>query len=339
MHTFNKIACFTDIHFGEHRDDEEHNKLCIEFLYWFKENAIKNDCDAVCFLGDWHHTRNKVGVNTLFYSKMGLDILNSIGVPVYFILGNHDIYYQDSRRVHSLPFAHYLSNIVIIDKPTKVGDTLFVPWIVSEDDKKSMRDDTIRYIFGHFEFPGFMMNAMVESPEREDSLTIDFFQHPEFIFSGHFHKRQQKKHKNSTIIYMGNAFPHNFADEGDTERGMMIMVRDNVPFFLDWSDMPVYNRVKLSELMEHKIHKRSVIKIIPDIDITKDDRAELLEIMSENNPGSKITMEPVRKDTNNEISVEDIEGQTVESIIMEYLKDSDHGELNNSKLLEIYMKA
>jgi len=39
------------------------------------------------------------------------------------------------------------------------------------------------------------------------------------VFTGHFHKRQTA----NNITYIGNCFPHNYADAGDDERGMMIL--------------------------------------------------------------------------------------------------------------------
>ena len=42
------------------------------------------------------------------------------------------------------------------------------------------------------------------------------------------HMRQHKRN----INYIGNAFPHNFADAGDDERGCMI---------IEWSKPPTYH--------------------------------------------------------------------------------------------------
>ena len=53
------------------------------------------------------------------------------------------------------------------------------------------------------------------------------FEHQEYVFTGHFHKRQVK----DNIIYTGNAFPHNFSDAWDDERGWM---------FLEWGKEPEF---------------------------------------------------------------------------------------------------
>jgi DNA repair exonuclease SbcCD nuclease subunit len=73
-------------------------------------------------------------------------------------------------------------------------------------------------MFGHFELPFFKMNAMVEMPDV-GGIKAEHFVNQEYVFTGHFHKRQVR----NNIHYMGNAFPHNYADAGDDERGMMML--------------------------------------------------------------------------------------------------------------------
>jgi hypothetical protein len=96
-----------------------------------------------------------------------------------------------------------------------------MPWLIG-DEWKEVSKLKSRYIFGHFELPLFYMNAMVQMPDH-GQLQGDHFVNQEYVFTGHFHKRQH----NRNIHYIGNAFPHNYADAGDDERGMML---------LEWGD-------------------------------------------------------------------------------------------------------
>jgi len=67
------------------------------------------------------------------------------------------------------------------------------------------------------------------------------------VFSGHFHKRQ----KQGKIHYIGNAFPHNYADAGDDARGMMILDREKgKPKYINWKDCPKYRTTTLSQLLD-----------------------------------------------------------------------------------------
>ena len=67
-----------------------------------------------------------------------------------------------------------------------------------------------------------------------------------------FHKRQVQ----GQVHYIGNAFPHNYADAWDDERGMMILDEENnkEPEYLNWADCPKYRTVKLSQLLDRKRH-------------------------------------------------------------------------------------
>ena len=138
---------------------------------------------------------------------------------VYFILGNHDLYYRDKRELNSIEYARDLSNFVMIDEHFLQDDVAIIPWLVGKE-YKNVAKMQCKYMFGHFELPHFYMNAMVQMPDTGE-LKAEHFQHQEYVFSGHFHKRQ----KQGKIHYLGNAFPHNYADAWDDKRGMMVLDR------------------------------------------------------------------------------------------------------------------
>ena len=123
-------------------------------------------------------------------------------------------------------------------------------------------------MFGHFELPHFYMNAMVQMPDHGD-LKAEHFKHQEYVFSGHFHKRQQQ----GAIHYIGNAFPHNYADAWDDARGMMILDKENdgEPEYINWDNCPKYRTVKLSQLIDKTdeiIKSKMYLRVTLDIQIS-----------------------------------------------------------------------
>ena len=98
---------------------------------------------------------------------------------------------------------------------------------------------------------------MVQMPDTGE-LKAEHFKNQEYVFSGHFHKRQ----KQGKIHYLGNAFPHNYADAWDDKRGMMILDRANnkEPEYLDWEECPKYRTTTLSKLLDpnSNIIKRAI---------------------------------------------------------------------------------
>jgi DNA repair exonuclease SbcCD nuclease subunit len=110
---FKKAAVFTDIHFGLKNNSIQHNEDCLKFVEWFISNAKKHGCETCFFLGDYHHNRATINVLTLNYSLKALEKLNDAFDRVYFIPGNHDLYYRDKRDIQSVEWARYMPNVEI----------------------------------------------------------------------------------------------------------------------------------------------------------------------------------------------------------------------------------
>ena len=259
---FNKAAFFTDIHFGLKSNSHQHNQDCLDFVNWYVEQAKMHGCDTGFFLGDWHHNRSSLNVTTLNYSIKALEVLNSSFDQFYFIPGNHDLYYRDRRDVASVVFADNFNTIKLIKEPMHIDNVTLLPWMVN-DEWKHVKKIKTPYVFGHLELPHFMMNAMVAMPDHNE-LHEDHFTNQSLVVSGHFHKRQ----KRGNIAYMGNAFPHNYADVNDDDRGMMILENGKDPIYLSWPNAPKYRLMKLSELLtnpELTLQPNTYVRV--DIDI------------------------------------------------------------------------
>jgi len=223
---FRKAACFTDIHFGNKNNSRQHNIDCEEFVKWFIAEAQERGCETCIFLGDWHHHRSSVNVSTLNYSVSNFRMLSEAFDDVYLLVGNHDLFYREKREINSFAFAKVHKNIHIInDDIVEEGNVALVPWLVGDEWKK-MKKLKSKYVFGHFELPHFMMNAIVEMPDHGE-LKPEDFETADYVFSGHFHKRQVR----GKVHYLGSPFAHNYADAWDDQRGAM---------FLEWGGEPLY---------------------------------------------------------------------------------------------------
>ena len=242
---FKKTAVCTDIHFGLKSNSLVHNQDCEQFIDWFIATARANGCETGMFLGDWHHHRASINLQTLNFSLRALEKLSAAFDQFYFIPGNHDLYYRDRRDIHGAEWARHLPNIQIVNDWFQSGDVVIAPWLVGDDYKRIPKLSS-KYVFGHFELPHFKMNAMVEMPDHGE-VKIDSFGGIESVFSGHFHLRQQKKN----INYIGNCFPHNFADAGDDARGMMVLDWGSEPVYYAWPGQPKYRVYGLSQVIDN----------------------------------------------------------------------------------------
>jgi DNA repair exonuclease SbcCD nuclease subunit len=334
MPLFKKVACFTDIHFGLKSNSSTHNQDCEDFVDWFITEAKKEGCDTCIFLGDWHHNRNTINLTTLDSSLRCLEKLGAAFDQFFWFPGNHDLFYKDKRDIHSSAFGRHIPGVTVVDRVTTLDDVTLVPWLVG-DEWKSMKDLKSRYVFGHFELPSFYMNAMVQMPDHGELQRGDLSS-PEYVFSGHFHKRQH----NGNVVYIGNAFPHNFADTWDDERGMMFMEWGGVPQYRNWPDAPKFRSLKLSRLIEEKdtlMKSKMYLKVNLDIDISFEEANFIKETFVKEHDVREISL--IQDKDNVDILIEDqtdAKFESVDQIVTEQLVNIESDSFDKSTLLEIY---
>ncbi len=334
MQLFKKVACFTDIHFGLKSNSQTHNQDCEDFVDWFIAEAKKEGADTCIFLGDWHHNRNSINLITLDTSIRCLEKLGAAFEQFFWFPGNHDLFYKDKRDVHSSAFGRHIPGVTVVEKVTTVGDVTLVPWLVG-DEWKDISKTKSKYMFGHFELPLFYMNAMVQMPDHGE-LQAEHFKHQDYVFSGHFHKRQAR----DKIVYIGNAFPHNFSDTWDDDRGMMLMDWGGKPYFKNWPDAPKFRTVKLSKLIDEKdtlMKSKMYLKVNLDIDITFEEANFIKETFVAEHDIREISLIQDKDDVTTVLDDQaDSKFESVDQIVTEQLVNIDSDSFDKKVLLEIY---
>ena len=91
---FKKAAIFTDLHLGLKSNSILHNEDCWKFVQWMVQKAKEEGCETCLFLGDYHNNRASISILTLNYSLKCLEHMNANFDRVFFIPGNHDLYYR-----------------------------------------------------------------------------------------------------------------------------------------------------------------------------------------------------------------------------------------------------
>ena len=331
---FKKAAFFTDIHFGLKSNSIQHNNDCADFVDWFISKAKSEGCETCFFLGDWNHHRASINIQTLQYGLRALEKLSDSFDHVYFIPGNHDLYYRDKRDVHSVEWAKHLPNITIVNEFFDEGDVTIAPWLVGEDYKK-LKKLKNKYLFGHFELPHFYMNAMVEMPDHGE-INADHLQSFDRVFSGHFHKRQSRKN----IWYMGNCFPHNYADAGDDQRGMMILEWGSEPEFHSWPNQPVFRVYKLSDILDNPdglLLPRSSVRVHLDYEITYEEANFLREKFIPEHQLREMSLIPIKSDQHaQDLAPGELKFESVDKIILDQISNIESKEFDVKLLMEIY---
>lgn len=330
---FEKVICFTDIHFGLRHNSAEHNQDCLDFLDWLIEEANKRDVDTCMFLGDWHHHRSNINILTLDYTMQALRKLNAAFKKVYVMVGNHDLFYREKRDIHSMVVGSEFPNIILVDKPMIEGDVALIPWLV-EEEWKDVSNIKSKYLFGHLELPGFKMNAMVEMPDH-GTLNAEHFPHQDYVFSGHFHKRQTK----GKINYIGNPFGHNYSDVWDFERGATFLEWDKEPEFIDYDNGPRFININLTALLANPdiyLKPKTYLQVTLDADITYEEAVFLRETFLTQYNVREFKLVRNQEDELSKDYSGDITFKTVDQIVIEQLTNIDSDAFDSNVLIEIY---
>jgi len=332
---FKKVACFTDIHFGLRNNSRQHNTDCEEFVLWFIKEAKKAKCETCIFLGDWHHHRASINVSTMNYTMSNLEFLSKAFTNVFVIMGNHDLFYRDKREINSVAFGSLYDNIHIVNSIFTEGDVSIIPWLV-QDEWKEMPGIKSRYIFGHFELGGFQMNQLIAMPDT-GGLQKTHFKNQEYVFSGHFHNRQQQKN----VIYMGNTFPHNYSDTWQDERGMMILEWGEKPIYKAWPNAPSFKTLNLSTLVddpEKYLKPKTYIRVTLDIDISYEEATHIKQIFTEKYNLREIVLMPQREDeyADDWSAGDGAVFESVDQIVLNELTAIKSTHISNQKLIDIY---
>lgn len=276
-----KLLMWTDIHFGCRNNSDQHNQDNLDYIDWLIERVHEEKPSHIAFLGDFFENRNAINVRTLNYATIACRKLNALGIPIIFIIGNHDLYHRSDREIFSTDIFKDLENFILVSEPLKLNKDWFVtPYLFRHEYPNLVGDiNSHKYVLGHFEFRDFVVTGADRVMDHGPDASM--FAGPEYIFSGHFHKRQFNKN----IVYIGNTFPTNFGDAGDAERGCCVFdIENNDVYFHNWDDAPLFFKTRLSRVLEGDINfpPKSRVRCLLDIDVGYSDVQALREEMIAN---------------------------------------------------------
>lgn len=335
-----KGLLFTDIHWGKKQNSDAHNNDCTNFINFVCENVKKHNIDHIIFLGDWFEHRNAINISTLNYAYHGAKTLNGLDIPIYFIIGNHDMYTKTHRNIYATIEYKEFTNFIVVDQPMlepNIGNgVLLCPFLIHEEYDVLNKYDA-EHAYGHFEFNGFVLTGATNTFTGGYDHT-DFKKYKR-IFSGHFHKRQ----RSGNVIYIGNTFPMDFSDANDFDRGFAIHDHSNdTVTFVNWEDCPKYIRTSLSEIVNGTadIPDNATVTCLADINM---DYSKLMAIKSEiTNTYSlnsiTITEPTISVKDGEEDEIEELTSSNTHDAILNMLDTITSPSIDNTQLVKIYKK-
>jgi len=333
MNLFKRAIFFTDIHFGMKSNSHTHNQDCLDFIDFVIETGKARNCETCIFLGDWHHNRASLNISTLNYSVRGMDKLTKAFTQVVMLPGNHDEHYRDTREMNSIVWTKQYDNVRFYDEITVENDVAVLPWLVGEE-HKTVKNIEAKYMFAHLELPNFFMNAMVRMPDVGELKTDDL--HSETIFTGHFHKRQTS----GNVTYIGNAFPHNYADAGDDDRGCMILDWGQTPEYIKWENAPKYRRFMLSSILEKTdelLLPNMYCRVDIDLDISYEEATFIKEqFVPQYNLRELSLIQRTDLEEHAQTFKGEVNFESVDSIVTSHLTQLETAQYDRQLMLDIY---
>lgn len=246
---YNRIFMLSDIHFGVRSNSIEWLENQLNFFYNFyipflKDNAVKGD--ILFILGDWFDNRQLLDINVL---NKSIDLVIELSgiLPVYFMVGNHDIYKKNDTDVNSIAPFSLIRNVRIFADPIVLtnGDSkiLVIPWVGSKEKEENFAlSNKADYIFAHTD----IQDLKYDNGQNIKTGTSFRKIKVKKIFSGHIHKRQHQKN----VVYIGSPYSTKRSDIGNSKGVYIFNPKEGKEEFYPNPISPIFQRIPLEDLLE-----------------------------------------------------------------------------------------
>ena len=254
-----KILFITDTHLGLYNDSDDWLDVVLK-IFKEVEYVCKNEnINTIIHGGDFFHNTRSINKKTLDCANY---IVNGIliGIKIYTIVGNHDIFYKNKIKPNSLQIFENNINVNIIDSPTEFQNILLVPWGFDIPTTQA------EYCYGHFGINGFKMNDSFTCSDGMEATQFSSFRK---VYSGHFHKKSSI----SNITYLGSPYQQTFSDTNN-ERGFHLW-DDGELLFIE-SSHPLFLKVEANNIDESKI-PGNIIKLLFESGYDSDKTIEIID--------------------------------------------------------------
>jgi hypothetical protein len=148
--------------------------------------------------------------------------------------------------------------------------------------------------------------------------------------------RQQKKN----IHYIGNCFPHNYADAGDDQRGMMTLEWGRDPVFHAWHGQPLYKVLKLSQVIDSApslLVANMHVRVELDIDISYEEANFIKDTFVKDYCLREMALIPVKSTAvDADMAPGNVKFESVDQIVTDQLTNIESEFYDPKLLLKIY---
>jgi DNA repair exonuclease SbcCD nuclease subunit len=253
----NRIWLISDTHLGVRSNSREwmdniESWFRDFFIPQLKENYRPGDILVHC--GDVFDSRQSIN---LYIMNKGIDIFDDLAeiLPVYMIIGNHDIFMKSSNEINSLKVFRRNPRITVFEEPEKVQfgnrSALMMPWRDGHEAEAEILNDPKYFadlVFCHTDIRGFTFN---KTQRVEDGNEVDAFKNFQKVYSGHIHWAQNFKN----VRMLGSPYELTRSDCGNTKSFWCLDLETLEETQYTNTHSPKFLRYKLDWLLEQPIEK------------------------------------------------------------------------------------
>jgi DNA repair exonuclease SbcCD nuclease subunit len=250
-----RIWLISDTHLGVRSNSREWMDTIEQYFKEFMIPTLKKEYkpgDILIHCGDVFDSRQSIN---LYVMNKGLEIFEEINkiMPVYMIIGNHDIFMKYSNEINSLKMFKHIPGITIFEKPTmaQLGSktALFMPWVDSHEEFMEIASKHSGDImFCHTDIRGMTFNKFVKIEEGVDGDKFSNFQR---VYSGHIHYGQ--KYKN--VRMLGCPYEITRSDSGNTKKLWLLDLETDEETSFENTISPKFVKFKIDWILEQPIEK------------------------------------------------------------------------------------
>lgn len=211
------VALLGDTHFGKNGFNIDFFENQMKFYQnQFFPYLLENNINHVICTGDFfdHGTRQDVRL-LLRVKNEFLNFFEKNKIMLTVLVGNHDIYYKNTREITTLDMFDNYEYLRVIKEPTimEIGNITWelYPWLLNGESFAPKS----KYIIGHFEINGF---RMVGNFECTFGMKPNSLKGMKQVISGHFHLKQEK----DAIKYIGTPYAMDWNDVNE-DKGFYIL--------------------------------------------------------------------------------------------------------------------
>ena len=342
-----KIAIITDTHFGGRRG----SKAFHDFWQQFYDNIFfpeleKRGIKECIHMGDAFDNRKNLDYWSHDWAKEHVyDRFKNLGVKVWQLVGNHDVYYKNTNKINSVDsLLRSYDNLIPISEPGEYDINGFkafmLPWICDENyqlTQSTIAATNAKVAFGHLELHGFELYPGCVQQKGIDKGIISKF---DTVFSGHYHTRSN----DGQTFYLGNPYEMYWNDCGD-KRGFNILDTDDMTMEFIENPYHIFEKIYYEDtpaavLPSHR-YKDKIVKLFVR---KKTNQLQYQKFVDKLLDAGVQDLKIIESMEVNDEEVE-FDGEKVEdtlTLLNKYIEDSDF-ELKKDRvkelLKEVYMEA